>query len=179
MHMPTYFTEQCLPQFVQYVSASNHFDTFFVLMEWRSASHPSLHCDLAFRSLKFDDWKIETIYLDIFVQHDFFGHAMPQCAVPRSQGWGKSDIHPGLPGHKTSAVYRFIGLSPSRFEFLLFWLRPFANATAWIARQVGNLIWNLVGTRFPETSMKSEVCMSFWFRSHSLHLFNYFLWLVR
>lgn len=102
--MPQYLIEQCLPQFVHDVSTSNHFDTIFVLMEWRSASHPSLHCDLAFRSLKFDVFfQFETIWYNLM--WTFFEDSMLQCRI---QGWGKLDIRPGLPGHKTSEVDGFI-----------------------------------------------------------------------
>lgn len=102
--MPQYLIEQCLPQFVHDVSTSNHFDTIFVLMEWRSASHPSLHCDLAFRSLKFDVF-CNLIQFDVDI---FWGHAMLSMLQCRIQGWGKLDIRPGLPGHKTSEVDGFI-----------------------------------------------------------------------
>ena len=179
--MPQYLIEQCLPQFVHDVSTSNHFDTIFVLMEWRSASHPSLHCDLAFRSLKFDVFffnlkQFDTIWCGHFLRTcNAFNAAMPNSRMrqighsPRSarpqnlRGWWLYRFWPTTNATNATASYSFIASCVCQMcRICLSLPRTHRKVLAWHAHNVGQI----VHTNYTLGLAKCDHCDNMW---HALY----------
>ena len=104
-----------------------HFESLWYnfLCSWSEDLHHIRHCtatslsDLSNLTFFFSIWN-DLIQFDVDI---FWGHAMLSMLQCRIQGWGKLDIRPGLPGHKTSEVDRC-------WSLYRFWPRTFAtNAT--------------------------------------------------